>query len=615
MSASVRRLAPALALVGALLSACRGEQPPPRPPTPVEEAAARWRGDPGLPVGTADELAARGQALLREDLPGSAAAALAAFHAVLVRDPARLDAVAGLSTAVADLASEEPDGDALKEAHGLLAWGLTQAPTRADLLAARARLLLLAPSTANDAEAITLAQRAWAANQAEPGAALAYGLARLVGSPGAAADVLERAAVASAEDRRLLAAAARARHAAGDGAGALRLAEARLAQDAGHEGMLALAVAVESEGGRVDRARGRLEAWRARAPGAALPAFLLARHLAQAEGDLRRAAALLDEAASLAGGDFLAARLQALRAAVALALGDEVRARQAVAAALARVPASAPAQHQAARLAFARGDRAALRLAAGVVGARCGRSVAASLVAYQAELGSATLEEAALAWQAWAALRLGFSGPALELAAAAVRTDPLEGRLRRQPVECWEGPAALVDAARRLEALARSELASAPQALTGAAAAALLVGQTAQADRLARRALALAPQAGAPRLLLAQVALDRGRPAEAQRLAVAAADLPGGEAAGSVLARALEAAGRLEEAERAARTAAAGEREGAAARLGLARLLGRLGHRDEAAAAARAILAEDPAVVGARGLLLDLATAPPPAGK
>ncbi len=59
----------------------------------------------------------------------------------------------------------------------------------------------------------------------------------------------------------------------------------------------------------------------------------------------------------------------------------------------------------------------------------------------------------------------------------------------------------------------------------------------------------------------------------------------------------------------------AGERGGAAARLGHARLLARLGRRDEAAAAAQAILADDPAVAGARGVLLDLAAAPPPARK
>jgi hypothetical protein len=435
----------------------------------VEEAAARWRADAGLPVGAADELTARGQALLREDLPQSALAARAAFRAALVREPGRLDAVAGLATAFADAAGEEPDGEGLKEAHALLSWGLAQAPTRADLMAARARLLLLAPSQANDAEALSLALRAAAAGPSDPGAALAFGLARLASSPAAAAEAMERAAEASPEDRRLLTAAARARHAAGEPEAALRLAEARLAQDAGHEGMLALAAEVEAEAGLADRAARRLEAWRARSPGAVLPSYLLARLMAQLEGDLRRAAALLDEAAPHATGDFQVARLQALRAAVALAMGDEPRARQAVAEALARVPASAPAQYQAARLAFLKGDRSALRLAAGVVGARCGRGPAALLAARQAELGSPTLEDAARAWEAWAATgprdpslplaaagavaRIGLTGPALQLADGAVRVDPLEGRLRPDLSECWEGPGALVEAARRLEAI------------------------------------------------------------------------------------------------------------------------------------------------------------------
>jgi tetratricopeptide (TPR) repeat protein len=631
MPAPARRLVPALALAAALLAACRAEQPPPRPPTPVEEAAARWRADPGLPSGAADELAARGQALLREDLPASAAAARAAFKAALLREPGRLDAVAGLATAFADMAGEEPDGEGLKEAHALLAWGLAQAPTRADLLAARARLLLLVPSATNDAEALTLASRAAAAGPSDAAAALALGLARLRTAPMAAAELMERVAEASPDDRRLLTAAARARHAAGDPEAALRLAEARLALDAGHEGMLSLAVALEAEGGLADRAARRLEAWRARAPGAVLPAYLLARLLVQLEGNLRRAAALLDEAAPRAAGDFEVARLQALRAAVALAQGDEARARLAVEAALARVPASAPAQYQAARLAFLKGDRAGLRTAAGVVGGRCGRAASALLAARQAELGSDTLEEAVKAWQAWAATsprdpamalaaagavaRVGFTGPALKLAAGALGADPLEGRLRPDLSDCWEGPGALVETVRRLDAVGTSEPGAAPVALSAAAAGALLLGQTAQADRLARRALAHAPQLGAARLILAQVALDRGRPTEALRLAEVAADLPGGEAAGAVRARALAAAGRIEEAERVAAAAAAAEQGGVAARLGLARVLARLGRRDEAAALARAILVEDPRVAGARGLLLDAGAAPPPARK
>jgi hypothetical protein len=628
------RLAPALALLlaAALLGGCRGEPAAPRASTPVEEAAARWRADPGLPAGTAEELTARGLRLLADDLPASTAAARAAFRAALVRDPARRAAVAGLATAFADGADEEPDGEGLKEAHALLAWALAGEPGRADLLAARARLLLLVRSPANDAEALALAQRAAAgaaAGVGDPASALALGLARLPAAPGSAAELLEQAARATPGDRRLLSAAARARRAAGDPVAALQLAEVRLALDPGHQAALALAAGLEVEAGLYDRARRRLESWRAAAPAEPLPRLLLARLAAQVEGDLRRAAALLDEAAPLARGDFLRARLEAHRAAVALAQGDEPQARRAVAAALARVPASAPAQYQAARLAFLGGDRPGLREAAGVVGERCGRVAAALLAARQAELGSATLEEAAQAWRAWAeaaprdpavalaaagaVARVGLSGPALRLAAEGVRGDPLEGRLRQEVGDCWEGPAALAEAARRLEAIGASEPTAAGQAFAAAAASALLIGQTAQAERLGRQAASLSPMAGAPRLLLAQVALDRGRPAEALRLAALAADLPGGAAAGSLTARALEATGRLELAARTAAAAAGAPGSGAAARLGQARLLARLGRREEALAAARALLAEDPAVVGARGLLVELA-GPPPAG-
>jgi hypothetical protein len=52
---------------------------------------------------------------------------------------------------------------------------------------------------------------------------------------------------------------------------------------------------------------------------------------------------------------------------------------------------------------------------------------------------------------------------------------------------------------------------------------------------------------------------------------------------------------------------------GAAAALGRARRLARLGRTDEARAAAEALLAEDPEVVAARGLLLDLAAPRTPA--
>ncbi|HET9553209.1 MAG TPA: hypothetical protein VFP50_09600, partial [Anaeromyxobacteraceae bacterium] len=186
---------------GALYWAHRPADPPPPPPTPIEERAAAWRAEPGLPAGTADDLVARGAALLASDLPERTAAARAAFRGALARDPHRLDALAGLVTAFADGAGEEPDGDGLKEAHALLAFALSRTPGRADLLAAQARLLLLVRSEKNDAEAIAAARQARAASPADAGAVLALGLALLPREPEAAAAALEGPAVAASEDR------------------------------------------------------------------------------------------------------------------------------------------------------------------------------------------------------------------------------------------------------------------------------------------------------------------------------------------------------------------------------------------------------------------------------
>lgn len=651
------RPAPPRLLAGLAAVALAGcpAAPPPRPPTPVEERAAAWRADPALPRGAADELLARAAEALAADQPGGVALATAACRAVLVQDAARPEAVACLATAFADGAGDVADGQGLQEAHALLAWALAASPGRSDLMGAQARLLLLVPSARNREEALDASRRAQAGAATAAGgagataassAALAGGLALLPGDPAAAAQALERAAALHPQDRRLLAAAARARWAGGDAEGALAHAEARLALTPTHPGLQELAAEVEAASGRHAEASLRLRAWRAQDPRAALPAFLLARLAAQLEGRPEEAGRLLDEASALAVDPYLLARIDALRAALALSAGDDPGAARLVAAALARVPASAPAQHQAAVLAFRRQDRAALREAAGVVGDRCGPAVAALLAARQAELGSATLDEAADAWRGWAessprepavalvagaaAARLGYTGPALALARRALALDPVEGRLRRQPVACWEGPAAIFEAIGRFEGIARAEPEAARTALLAAAACALELGLAPAAERYAGRVLAGDRRAGGARVLLAQAALDRGRPAEALRHAAAAQGLPGAEAVGGVLARALLAAGRLPEAARAAAAAAAQEeggvadpdgsgaaapaapgRGGAAARLGRARLLARTARTKEAsaeaAALARGLLAEDPGLSAARGLLLDLA--------
>lgn len=626
-AAVVAALAAAGAAGGAAWWLLREPPPPPPPPTPLEARASAWRAAGGLPAGAADDLVARGATLLAADLPARTAEARLAFRGALAADPDRLDAVAGYATAFADAApqSEDPDVDGLEEARALLAFALSRTPGRADLLAAQARLLLVSPSARTQAEALTAARQARAASPGDGSAVLALGLALLPSDPQAAAAALEAPAAAGAEDRRLLSAAARAHWAAGDAVTALRLAETRLEQDPLHPAMLALAVEIEAASARADWAGARLRAWRTLDPAAPEPRLLAARLAAQVDGDLALARRLLAEALPLARGDLLPARILAHQAAVALALGDVPAAERAAAAALARAPAGAPGQYQAATLAFRRGDWKALREAAGEVGGRCGLPAARKLAAREAELGPATREEAALAWRAWPAAaprdpslaleaagalaRLGRTGDALALARQATSVDPIEGRLRRAVTDCWEGPAGLADAARRLREIADAEHGATVAALEGAAACELLLGHTVQAEQAASRALAVDAGAWRARLLLAQVALDRGRPATAARHAAAALGLPGAQPALGVLARALAADGQPEALALAARAAA--ETGSAPARLLQARLEAREGRGADAALAARSLLADDPSLGEARGLLLDLDGGPP----
>jgi tetratricopeptide (TPR) repeat protein len=612
----------------ALLAACQRPPPPPRQPTPVEERLAAWRADPAPPRGTADQLVARGGAALAAGTPASIAEAAAAFRAALVADPARLDAVAGLATAFADTDGEEPDGGGLKEAHAVLAWALAQAPERADLLAAQARLLALVPSARNQAEALEASRRAAAQPESGPGAALARGLALLPGDPTAAADGLETAAIRWTGDRRLVAAAARARWAQGDAAAALRLAEHRLSLDGGLPAMVELAAEIEADSGRAAAAVRRLERWRAGDPASPRPPFLLGRLTAQALGDPVAAAARLDEALTRRPGDVLLARIEAQRAAVALWRGDVAAAERSVAAALARVPASAPAQYQAARQAFRRQDRAALLTAAGVVGERCGRSAALRLAARQAELGSASLEDAERAWTAWAAdrprdpavallaggalARIGLSGPAIRVARLALSLDPVEGRLRGRIGDCWEGPGELAEVAARFEAVATAEGRAGREARLLAALAWLGAGRAPQAARLALLVSREWPQDATARLLAAQAALDAERVGQARALAEGGAEQDPPPALRSLQARLAQRAARPDPAPFAPLLGPQPSGWMAAAALGRARALAALGRKEEARQVAADLLAVDPEVGAARGLLLDLAVQRPP---
>jgi tetratricopeptide (TPR) repeat protein len=298
-----------------------------------------------------------------------------------------------------------------------------------------------------------------------------------------------------------------------------------------------------------------------------------------------------------------------------------------VAEALRRVPGSAPARYQAALLAFGAGNAAALHESAGVLGARGGPAIAAELAARSAELAG-TLEDADQAYAARAALsdrdpgallalggalaRLRASGPALKLAARALRRDPLEARLHRAPTDFWEGPAPLAEAARRFAEIGRSEPRSAATAWAAAAACELLLGHTQAADGLARAAAAASPQASTPLVLLAQVALERGQARAALPLARAAVEArPDDAAAQEQHARVLEALGRNDDAERAHRAALDAAPDLATARLALARLLSRRGDAAGARDTLAELVKESPGMGPARGALLALDEAAP----
>jgi len=610
----------------ALLPRLRPAPAPERPaPTPIEERVLAWRAA-GLVARAppareaAEDDVARGRAALAADAPERTAEALALFREALAVDPRRLDAVAGFAEAVADRADADPDADAeeLRVAHELVRHARVVAPDRPDVLAAYARLLLAVPSAANDAEAFATAERAQRLAPADPSARLALGLAQARRDPLAAARQLVEGGGA---DRRLVSAAARLRWAAGDAAGALALADRRLEEDPGHAVALELRAEIEGAAGALDAARATLARFEAAAPRSPLPPLLLARLAYQDERDLAAARRLLDAALSRAPGEFVAARILAHRAAVARAAGDRAAADRDVAEALRRVPASAPARFQEAILAYERSDAAALRRAAGILGGRAGPVATALLAARSAEL-SGTIDEAAAAYAALAAaaprdpaVLLGAAGalarqrapgPALALARRALARDPVEARVRAAPTEFWEGGAPLADAARRLAGIAASEPRVASDALAAAAQAELLLGQTVQAERLARAASRASPQSAAPLVVLAQVALDRGSPTAALPLARAA--LPsGGAPARAALARAADALGRGDEAERLWREALRQAPDLVTARLAVGGLLARRGEAAPARALLEGVLAEDPAVAPARGALLALA--------
>lgn len=607
----------ALAAVGAVAWLRVERLPPPRQRSPAELRAAAWRAAGLAPSGTAAEQLAAGKAALRADLPARDAEALRHFMQALALDPASPAALGGWLTAFAAASGDLPDGDELREAHRLAGWALPLHPESPELLAGWARLLLLAPGQRNAAEALEAAQQAVAAGGGAD-ALLAESQARLPSDPRGAAEAAARAAEADRDDRRPLLAGARARWRAGDARGALELLDRRLALDPGHPAALALLARVDVAVGRVDAARTALRRWAAAAPSAE-PTLLQAMIAYQVDGDFPEGRRLLHRARSLPADDFLAARVLAHAAAVERAVGDPAAARRLVELALARVPGSGPARFQEALLAFGRGDGAALRLAAGVVGDRAGARMARVLAARTQELAGQA-DEAVAGWEALAAssppdlalllqaagamVRLQAPGRATPLLLRAAALDPAAARARRPLTDYWEGPGALAAASRELQALAADEVVTGP-ALAGAATCELLLGRTQAAEALAGRTLAAAPQLARARVIRAQLWLDRGRPAEATREAAAALESePANAVALEVMARALEALGRPDAAEVRRRALAADPRL-VTARLGEARRLLREGQREKGLAALRQLLAEDPEDALARGALLE----------
>lgn len=609
----------ALAALGLAGAACRRPQATPEADA-LAEQAREWRAQgPAAPGGTEGHLAAARLAL-QADLPGRTAEALGSCRLALAAEPGEVEALACWVTAFAWLAGQDPDGEALRRGHRLLAFALPRADGRPDLLAARSRLLRLSPGAANAREALASAEAARALAPDGRDALLALGEASLPDDPEAASGHLDRAWEAWG-DRRALRLSAQARWVAGDAAGALDRLRRRLELDPAQPEALALRAEIEMGLHRFDAARATLRRWARLDAASARPLLEQARLAAQLDADPRAARQLLAEALARPADDFLRARLLAERAAVEAALGDPAASRRSVEEALARVPASAPARFQDAALAWHRGDARALRESAGVLGERAGprtggllqarlavveRRYGEAAVAYQAIARDAGPDLELLVEAAGALARLQALDAAFAAAAEAGRRDPAEPRQRVRLREFWEAPREMVEAAEALADLARHQPARAAEALQAAALARLLLGHTRAAEALARRASEEAPDAARPHALLAQVELDRGRPREALAAAEEAVRRGDGGAGQAVRARALEALGRTEEALAACRRSLAAGPALPTARLSQALLLRRTGQAPAARKLLEALVRDDPGQSRARGALLDL---------
>ncbi|HEU4383722.1 MAG TPA: tetratricopeptide repeat protein [Anaeromyxobacteraceae bacterium] len=614
----------ALAILLLLAPGCRRRADPAAAPAPdpLADQAAEWRAQgTGAAQGEVEARMAAGRAALRADLPGRTAEARRACAEVLAADPGRLEALACWVTALAWSAGTEPDAGDLRRAHRLLGHALERAQGRPDLLAARARLIALAPGEASAREALEAARGAAAVAADGREGLLALGESLLATDPAAAAGHLERAWKAWG-DLRALRLSGLARWRAGDAGAALDRLSRRLEVDPAQPQALELRAEVEVGLDRLDAARATLERWARLDPGSPRPLLFQARLELQVNGDPRAARALLERSLGLQADDALRARLLAERAAAEAAAGTLEAADRSVAEALRRVPGSAPARFQEAALAWRRGDGPSLREAAGALGDRAG-TAAARLLEARILVVERRYGEAVEAYRAIAAgsgpdlellvevmgalARLQARGMALDLGAEAARRDPVEPRQRLRLRELWEAPNDLAEGADALADLARHEPARAAQALEAAALARLLLGHTRAAEGLARRAAEESPDDPRPYVLLAQLELDRGRPREALQAAEAALRREAEDAvAQAVRARALLALGRAGEALAAFRLALAANPALPTARLGEALLSARAGDRAGARARLEALRRDDPGQARARGALLDL---------
>ena len=320
--------------------------------------------------------------------------------------------------------------------------------------------------------------------------------------------------------------------------------------------------------------------------------------------------------------DFLAARILSHSAAVEREAGDVKAARAAVAEALRRVPASAPAQYQAALLAYEARDAKAFSLAAGTVGARAGPVLESQLAVRRAELlgeveeaqrvqramaEKAVFDPSALLLVGGSLLSLRAPGAALEAAGKALSRDLFDARLRRMPTDFFEGPGSLASTSETFQALGRSAPRNPGAALSAAAACELLLGHARAAEGLAQLAEAAEPQSPAPIWLRAQAELDLSQPARALPLARQAVEMGEADAAAqATLGRALEASGKPEDAEGAYRAALSSVPDLVAVRLALARILARRGEAEAGRALLKAVRHDAPDVLAVRRALMEL---------